>query len=124
MAKAGVEVAGGGRSFSDLGPDEVRGLHPESYVSPQGYAREVERLFQREWLCVGRVQDVKNPGDYVSFDLLGEPLMLVRDRAGEVRVLSRVCQHRAMLLVEGSGNARSFGPSMAASARSTACTLS
>jgi len=113
MAKAGAGVQAGGerpvpRTFADLVPEEVRGLDPHSYVSPDGYAREVERIFRKEWLCVGRVQDVPNPGDYLSVELLGEPLMLVRDRAGEVRVLSRVCQHRAMLLVEGSGNARSF----------------
>lgn len=114
MAKTGAGVNAGEkpqappRSFADLGPAEVRGLDPGSYVSPETYAREVERIFHREWLCVGRVQDVKNPGDYVSFDLLGEPLVLVRDRAGEVRVLSRVCRHRAMVIVEGSGNARSF----------------
>jgi phenylpropionate dioxygenase-like ring-hydroxylating dioxygenase large terminal subunit len=114
MAKADAAVNDGAnrhappRTFAELGPAEVRGLDPDSYVSPKTYAREVERIFHKEWLCVGRVQDVKNPGDYVSFDLLGEPLVLVRDRAGEVHVLSRVCRHRAMLVVEGSGNARSF----------------
>jgi phenylpropionate dioxygenase-like ring-hydroxylating dioxygenase large terminal subunit len=96
------------RTFADLGASDVRGLAPDSYVSPAVFEREVERIFRKEWLCVGRVQDVEKPGDYVSFELLGEPLMMVRDREGAVRVMSRVCQHRAMLVVEGAGNARSF----------------
>ncbi len=86
----------------------VPGLAAHCYASPEFFARERETIFAREWLCVGRLEDVPNPGDYASFELLGEPLMLVRGRDGEVRVLSRVCRHRSMILVEGAGNARSF----------------
>jgi phenylpropionate dioxygenase-like ring-hydroxylating dioxygenase large terminal subunit len=48
------------------------------------------------------VSEVKTPGDFVALDLLGEPLLVVRDKAGVVRVLSRVCAHRAMdIMPEG-----------------------
>jgi phenylpropionate dioxygenase-like ring-hydroxylating dioxygenase large terminal subunit len=85
-----------------------RGLPPACYTSPEFYTQETERIFRRDWLCVGRVDEVAEPGDYLSLDLLGEPLVMVRDAAGEVRVLSRVCRHRAMPVVSGSGRARAF----------------
>ena len=51
---------------------------------------------------------IHNPGDYLSLDLFDQPVLLTRDRAGTLRALSRVCLHRAMPLVEGSGNGNRF----------------
>jgi phenylpropionate dioxygenase-like ring-hydroxylating dioxygenase large terminal subunit len=85
-----------------------RGLAPACYVSEEFYRLEVERIFRKEWLLLGRVDEVGQPGDFLSVDLFGEPLVAVRDTGGEVRVLSRVCRHRGMLVVSGRGHARSF----------------
>ena len=53
-------------------------------------------------MCIAHVSEVKAPGDFLALELLGEPLLVVRDRAGVVRVLSRVCAHRAMdIMPEG-----------------------
>jgi phenylpropionate dioxygenase-like ring-hydroxylating dioxygenase large terminal subunit len=88
--------------------EDARGLPPACYAAPEFYALEVERIFRRQWLLIGRVDEVPEPGDYRCLDLLGEPLVVVRDFGGAVRVLSRVCRHRAMEVVEGAGHARSF----------------
>jgi phenylpropionate dioxygenase-like ring-hydroxylating dioxygenase large terminal subunit len=85
-----------------------RGLPPACYTSPEFYARETDRIFRRDWLCIGRADEVAEPGDYLSLELFGEPLVMVRDGAGEVRVLSRICRHRAMPVVSGAGHARTF----------------
>jgi phenylpropionate dioxygenase-like ring-hydroxylating dioxygenase large terminal subunit len=89
----------------DAGP---RGLPPACYTSADFYALERERILMRDWLCVARVDEVPEPGDFMSLDLLGEPLVVVRDGAGTVRVLSRVCRHRAMEVVSGAGRARAL----------------
>ena len=86
----------------------ARGLAPVCYTSPGFYALEVERIFRTDWLCIGRADEVEGPGDYFSVDVVGEPLLVVRDADKQVRVLSRVCRHRAMLVVEGSGHARTI----------------
>jgi phenylpropionate dioxygenase-like ring-hydroxylating dioxygenase large terminal subunit len=84
-------------------------LDPRWYVDPAHYDREVERIFRREWLCVAREDQVARPGHYLAFDLLGEPLVAVRGHDGVLRVLSRVCRHRSMAVVErGAGRRRSF----------------
>jgi phenylpropionate dioxygenase-like ring-hydroxylating dioxygenase large terminal subunit len=78
------------------------------YTSPQVYQREVEQLFLREWICVGRVDQVQTPGNYFTLDLLGDKLVVTRDKEGTIHVLSRVCRHRAAEIVQGTGNAQSF----------------
>jgi nitrite reductase/ring-hydroxylating ferredoxin subunit len=83
-------------------------LPPTAYTSPEFYAREVERIFLREWLYLGRVDQVKERGDYFTIELLGETLVVVRDDRGEIRVLSTVCRHRGMQVVTGKGNTRTF----------------
>lgn len=90
------------------GTSDPRGLPPACYVSPTFHEREIETIFRKEWICIGRVEDVAKPGDYVSIDIVGEPLVMVRDLEGNLRVHSRICRHRSMILVEGAGNARSF----------------
>jgi choline monooxygenase len=79
-------------------------LPPISYHCPDVYALEIERVFQREWACVGHVDEIGDPGDYFITDLVGEPLMILRDASGDVAVLSNVCRHRCAQLLEGRGN--------------------
>jgi phenylpropionate dioxygenase-like ring-hydroxylating dioxygenase large terminal subunit len=85
-----------------------RGLAPDCYTSPDVYTLERERIFGREWLLLGRADEVPEPGDYLGVELLGEPLVMVRGADREVRVLSAVCRHRAMVVASGHGRARSL----------------
>jgi len=83
-------------------------LPAAAFSSPATYEREVERIFGRSWLCAGRLDQIPEPGDYLPLDLLGRKLLVVRGADGEVRVLSRVCRHRAADLVKEAGHANSF----------------
>jgi choline monooxygenase len=78
------------------------------YVSPEILTHEIERLFYSEWICAGRSDEIGNPGDYMSFDLCDQPLILVRKAAGGVHAMSNVCRHRMMRLVDGRGNTKKF----------------
>ncbi len=86
----------------------ARGLPPTYYTSPEIYALEVEWIFRREWLCLGRADEIGTSGDYLTLDLLGEPLIIVRDAASAVRVLSAICRHRGMPVTSGAGHARTL----------------
>lgn len=87
---------------------EAETLPPACYVDPDFYAFEKEAIFAREWLCVGRADWIGSPGDYFTTAIANEPIVVVRTPKGEIRAMSSVCQHRAMLVAEGSGNARGF----------------
>lgn len=77
-----------------------------AYMDPAVFAAEVERVLSAGWVPVARESELANAGDYRSADVAGVPLVVTRTASGEVHVLSRVCRHRGMLIVEGSGNAK------------------
>jgi phenylpropionate dioxygenase-like ring-hydroxylating dioxygenase large terminal subunit len=72
------------------------------------YEFEKTALFDREWLCVDRAEWVKEPGDYFTTEMVGEPLVIDRMRDGKISALSSVCQHRGFLVAEGKGSVRGF----------------
>jgi phenylpropionate dioxygenase-like ring-hydroxylating dioxygenase large terminal subunit len=87
----------------------ARVLPAEAYKSQAFYAFEHEAVFMRSWLCVGRVQQVAKPGDYMAITLLGEPLLIVHDGDGEIHAMSALCRHRGHPLAEEcNGNAKRF----------------
>jgi phenylpropionate dioxygenase-like ring-hydroxylating dioxygenase large terminal subunit len=83
-------------------------LPPVLYTSEDVLAFEREALFAKEWLCVGRAERIPDPGDWFTVTITGEPLIVLRDKEGEVRCLSAVCQHRAMQVCQGEGNSTTF----------------
>src|SRR5262245_61517314 len=78
------------------------------YASDEWHAREIEAIFRREWLCVGRAEQIPNPGDFFTHTLIEQPLIVVRDNKGEIRVHSAVCRHRGAIVTEGEGRCRAF----------------
>jgi len=78
------------------------------YHDPALWEEEKNRLFRPGWIAVGTAAQIPNPGDYFAVRALDEPLLVVRDDAGAVRCYYNVCMHRAMCLVQGTGNARLF----------------
>ena len=81
-------------------------LPPAAYTELAHYHLECARIFRCEWLLVGSAERLREPGDYLSLDIVGEPIVVVRDAAGDLRALSAVCRHRYMVLVEpGRGRA-------------------
>ena len=86
--------------------EEARAMPPGVYSSPEFLSLEESEVFQKEWLCVGRAESISGAGDYITFDILEEPLVVVRGDDGEVRALSNICLHRMSRLLEGRGNAK------------------
>jgi phenylpropionate dioxygenase-like ring-hydroxylating dioxygenase large terminal subunit len=71
-------------------------LPRQIYTDPAFFEHEAESVLKRGWLAIAHTSQVKAPGDYLNLDLLNEPLTVIRGKDGIVRVLSRVCPHRAM----------------------------
>ena len=94
--------------YLGLGYDQARTMPSEFYTSVELLALEKERLFRGQWICLGRSHQVSQPGDYFTAELIGEPLIVVRNSSNEIKVLSNVCRHRGSILIEGSGNTTTF----------------
>ncbi|HEY5426817.1 MAG TPA: aromatic ring-hydroxylating dioxygenase subunit alpha [Candidatus Tumulicola sp.] len=72
------------------------------YVSPENYANERERIFARDWICVGRAESLERPGDFFTIAPAGESLIVTRDRDGSVRAFFNVCRHRGTRICQES----------------------
>ena len=86
----------------------ARAMPKSVYTDPGFLALEQERIFRRDWLCAGRAEALPDPGDYLTMQIAGEPVIVLRDRAGQVRAMSNVCRHRMSTLLEGRGNTRAI----------------
>jgi phenylpropionate dioxygenase-like ring-hydroxylating dioxygenase large terminal subunit len=90
------------RSLSCLRPvADAEILPSEAYTSEAFWAFERRAIFDREWLCVGHVNEIPDPGDHLPVSVLDEPLLLVRTATGEVKAMSAICQHRGHPIVGG-----------------------
>jgi choline monooxygenase len=78
---------------------QATGLPNKCYIDPEFHKLEAERLFERTWTCVGVGADIPNPGDAKPITLAGKPIVLARDKQGQIRALHNVCSHRGVHLV-------------------------
>lgn len=76
--------------------DEAMTLPAGAYTSPEYFAWESKHVFAAEWQCIAHISQLTAPGDFVTLDLLGEPLVVVHGKDGVIRTLSRACPHRGM----------------------------
>ncbi|MEM7189065.1 MAG: aromatic ring-hydroxylating dioxygenase subunit alpha [Pseudomonadota bacterium] len=81
----------------------ARGLPNEFYTDPEVFQLEIQRVFFRNWAAMGFMTDVPEPGWVKPVTFLGQPLLMVRDREGQLRVFQNICRHRGMILVEEPG---------------------
>lgn len=68
-------------------------LSPEQYSSSEQHALELQNLFRPAWHVVATTHELARPGDFVTLELLGQPL-IVRNFSGELRAFLNVCAHR------------------------------
>jgi phenylpropionate dioxygenase-like ring-hydroxylating dioxygenase large terminal subunit len=88
--------------------ERARAMPKAVYTSPDFAEAEQQHIFAKEWLCAGRADALANPGDYLTMEIAGEPIIILRDREGVLRGMSNVCRHRMSTLLEGRGNVRSI----------------
>ena len=85
---------------------QARHLPGDFYTSQETYALERERIFQKDWLCVGRVEEFEKPGDYLTLRIADEPVVVVRDETGQLKAFYNVCRHRGTEVAVGQGNTK------------------
>ena len=79
--------------------EQAHGLPNECYTSSQYLMIERERVFKDKWTVIGVGSSVLNPGDAKPYNLLGIPLIILRDKENKIRVFHNVCSHRGCKLL-------------------------
>src|SRR5262249_38797044 len=81
--------------FDDRLPlEQARTIPAGWYLDPAAYGGAGQRVLGNCWLLAGRLDQVARPGQFFTLDLAGEPIVVVRDDAGELRAFYNVCRHK------------------------------
>ncbi len=92
------------KGFDD-DPARAYSLNAEAYTDPSWMALEYDAVFKRTWQWVCHIEKLREPGSYVTIDIAGQPICIVRDKEGDLRAFYNVCKHRAHELLQGEGRA-------------------
>jgi choline monooxygenase len=65
------------------------------YIDERVGHLERDRVFGSNWIAIGRTDQVATPGQFFTFDLAGEPLIVVRGADNQLRAFYNVCRHHA-----------------------------
>ena len=85
---------------------KAHGLPNECYINKEYTLIERKKLFEDKWTVIGVASSLPKVGDVKPFDLLGLPLLIVRNKKNKIKVFHNVCSHRGVKLVDKPGNIR------------------
>lgn len=84
-------------------------VHGSLYTDPAIYQAELQKIWYRTWVYVGHESEVPNANDYVMKSIGPEPILMTRDKSGQIHLLHNRCPHRGnRVCMTEKGNARSF----------------
>jgi len=82
-------------------------LSSRSYIDPEHYQRELEAIWYRSWLCVGRTEEIAEPRDYKVVEVGSQSVIVTRDPEGQLHAFHNTCRHRgSVLCTQASGRFR------------------
>src|ERR1700740_1293880 len=92
------DISKGVESPEDLTEPVTIGV--EAYTS-EAYARaERDKLWRKVWQQAGRVEEIPDVGNYITYDILEDSILIVRTAPDELRAYYNVCSHRGRRLVD------------------------
>ena len=105
-----VKPADGREDSAEIDSDVARAwtLPAKLYTDSAVFDDEKEKILACSWQVVGHKDQVANTGDYFTTELVGEPLLIVRDNDGKLRGFYNVCRHRAGPPAVGCGSRKVF----------------
>lgn len=86
-------------------PDSSFSLKADAYTDPRWAEIERAAIFRKTWQWVCHAEKLRKPGAYLTIDIAGHPICIVRDPEGPLRAFYNVCKHRAHELLQGEGTA-------------------
>ena len=110
MDKTGKTGGGNEGAYARTFLPVTQANHPtgEMYHDPAVLEREKQVIFGEDWLCIGRAEEIANPGDYKTFRIVEQPVLLCRTSEGRIAAYSNTCVHRGVEVASGAGNTKEF----------------
>jgi len=95
--------------------DKAVGYPVDAFICPDYAAAEKDKLWPRVWQHAGRVEEIPNVGDYITYDICDDSILIVRVAENRIKAYHNVCVHRGRRLVDAPngqlsarGNTRKF----------------
>ncbi len=85
-------------------PSQSLSLRAEAYTDPRWHQVDLQEIISRTWQWACHAEKLRQPGSFVTVEIAGKPIAIVRDREGRLRAFYNVCKHRAHRLLGGEGN--------------------
>ncbi|WP_120501746.1 aromatic ring-hydroxylating dioxygenase subunit alpha [Roseovarius sp. EL26] len=77
--------------------------------SSEFYGHEQKTVFMKEWICIGRTDEIVSPGDYITHEIASVPVLIVRQKDDSICGFVNACAHRfACLAADETGSAKRF----------------
>ena len=97
------------QEYSSQSFEESSPIPPSINHSIHFYNHEQDRIFNQEWICIGRCDEIPLTGDFLTHEIAGTPVLIVRQDSGEIMSFVNACAHRfTCLSKEKSGHAFAF----------------
>jgi phenylpropionate dioxygenase-like ring-hydroxylating dioxygenase large terminal subunit len=84
----------------------ARGLPAWTYINPELTDIEYELLIRPSWQFACHVNQLKQPGDFATLDMMRDSIVVMRGKDGVIRAFTNACRHRGSKLLDGSGSCR------------------
>jgi Rieske 2Fe-2S family protein len=78
-------------------------LPRDAYLSAEWFESERDRVFENQWFAVGRVEEIPDPGDHLVCDVVGESVIVTRQRDRSLSAYINLCRHRGSRLTDAPG---------------------
>ena len=88
--------------------EKAHGLPNECYTSKDYTLIERKKLFEDKWIVAGVASSIPEIGDVKPIDILGMPILILRNKQNKIKVFHNVCSHRGVKLVSRSGKINSL----------------
>ena len=88
--------------------EKAHGLPNECYTSKDYTLIERKKLFEDKWIVAGVASSIPEIGDVKPIDILGMPILILRNKQNKIKVFHNVCSHRGVKLVSKSGKINSL----------------
>lgn len=85
-------------------PSSSCSLRADAYTKAEWFDADLRSILAKTWQWVCHVEKTREPGAYVTAEIAGQPIAVVRDKQGKLRAFYNVCKHRAHELLSGEGN--------------------
>jgi nitrite reductase/ring-hydroxylating ferredoxin subunit len=92
------------RDVAALPLADARSLPSSLYGNPALLELERREIFQSEWVCIGRADQLPRPGDYITDAIDGQAIVAIRQKDGAIKIFSNSCLHRLTTLAVGEGH--------------------